>query len=288
MSRGKTIQIYLTDGEPTGIRTAELTTSILKAVIVPRKRVGEADKRGELRQPGLYFLFGFDDEPRVYIGKSIDCMMRISQHHSGTNKKEFWNLAVAFISRGGSFTPTHLDLLENMAIKQAKEASRFVMENSSVPKKFPASNAMKDECADHFDAIKLLLGTLGFPVFKVLNAKDSDDPSLDQLYVLSRRGADAKGRMTDEGFVILAGSLAPKSVTGSFPEAKKALRQKLIDKGTIEVRGDQLVFLENVLMGTPSGASTLIVGSPSNGWVDWKTQDGKTLDAATKEAKASE
>jgi hypothetical protein len=57
MSRGKTIQIYLTDGEPTGIRTAELTTSISKAAIVPHKRVGEADKRGELRQLGLYFLF---------------------------------------------------------------------------------------------------------------------------------------------------------------------------------------------------------------------------------------
>jgi hypothetical protein len=83
-------------------------------------------------------------------------------------------------------------------------------------------------------------------------------------------------------------SNAPVDVTSSFPEAKKALRQKLIDKGVIEVRGNQLVFLENVLMETPSGASTLIVGSPSNGWVDWKTQDGKTLDAATKEAKASE
>ena len=87
MSRGKTIQIYLTDGEPTGIRTAELTTSISKAVIVPRKRVGEADKRGELRQPGLYFLFGFDDEPRVYIGKSIDCMMRLKQHNGDPRQR---------------------------------------------------------------------------------------------------------------------------------------------------------------------------------------------------------
>ena len=76
--------------------------------------------------------------------------------------------------------------------------------------------------------------------------------------------------MTDEGFVILAGSIAPGDVTGSFPDSKKANRQKLIDIGVIEVRGDQLVvFLENVLMGTPSGASTLIVGSPSNGWLDW-------------------
>jgi hypothetical protein len=111
--------------------------------------------------------------------------------------------------------------------------------------------------------------------------------TLNQTFVADRRGADAKGRMTDERFVILAGSIAPSDVTGSFPDTKKAHRQKLIDKGVIEVSGGQLVFLENVLMGTPSGASTLIVGSPSNGWVDWKTQDGKTLDAATKEAKTS-
>ena len=287
MSRGKTIQIYLTDGEPTGIRTAELTTSISRAVIVPRKRVGEADKRGELRQPGLYFLFGFDDEPRVYIGKSIDCMMRLKQHN-GDPKKDFWNLAVAFITKDNSFTPTHLDFLENMAITQAKGANRFSVHNAVLPVKFPISNSMKDECADHFDAMTLLLGTLGFPVFKAVNDAVNDDSTLNQTFVIDRRGANAKGRMTDEGFVILAGSIAPVDVTSSFPDAKKAYRQKLIDKGVIEVRGDQLVFLENVLMGTPSGTSTLVLGASSNGWIEWKTQDGKTLDAATKEAKASE
>tara|TARA_B100000497_G_C7572343_1_gene344878 strand:- start:561 stop:686 length:126 start_codon:yes stop_codon:yes gene_type:complete len=41
-------------------------------------------------------------------------------------------------------------------------------------------------------------------------------------------------------------------------------------------------------MGTPSGTSNLVLGASSNGWVDWKIQDGKTLDAATKEVKASE
>ena len=287
MSRGKTIQIYLTDGEPTGIRTAELTTSISKAVIVPRKRVGEADKRDELRQPGLYFLFGFEDEPRVYIGKSIDCMMRLKQHN-GDKTKEFWNIAVAFITKDNSFNPTHLDFLENMAITQAKGANRFTVHNSVLPVNFPISNSMKDECADHFDAMTLLLGTLGFPVFKAVNDAVNDDSTLNQTFVIDRRGANAKGRMTDEGFVILAGSIAPVNVTSSFPDAKKAYRQKLIDKGVIEVRGDQLVFLENVLMGTPSGTSTLVLGASSNGWIEWKTQDGKTLDAATKEAKASE
>jgi len=39
--------------------------------------------------------------------------------------------------------------------------------------------------------------------------------------------------MTDEGFVILAGSIAPGDVTGSFPNSKKANRQKLIDIGVI-------------------------------------------------------
>lgn len=287
MSRGKTIQIYLTDGEPTGIRTAELTTSISKAVIVPRKRVGEADKRGELRQPGLYFLFGFEDEPRVYIGKSIDCMMRLKQHN-GDPKKEFWNIAVAFITKDNSFTPTHLDFLENLAITQAKGANRFTVHNSVLPVNFPISNSMKDECADHFDAMTLLLGTLGFPVFKAVNDEVTDDSTLDQTFRIERRGADARGRMTDEGFVILAGSVAPVDVNSSFPEAKKAYRQRLIEKGVVEVRGEQLVFLENVLMGTPSGTSTLVLGSSSNGWVEWKTEDGKTLDAATKEAKASE
>jgi hypothetical protein len=280
MSRGKTIQIYLTDGEPTGIRTAELTTSISKAVLIPRKRLSEATSRSEVSQAGLYFLFenqGFGEEARVYIGQSLNCLNRLKQHNAD-GKKDYWNLAVAFITKDNSFTPTHLSFLEQMAIKHANEANRFTVENAVTPSNFVISESMEAECQDHFDAITLLLGTLGLPVFKVLSTRIPTEESLDQVFVMSARGSNARGMMTDEGFVILSGSVGPVDVTPSFEAGKSALRDKLINRGVLEVRGKHLHFMEDFLMGTPSGAANVISGRNNNGWTTWKNDKGVTLD----------
>lgn len=280
MSRGKTIQIYLTDGEPTGIRTAELTTSISKAVVIPRKRLSEASTRREVSQAGLYFLFenqGFGEEARVYIGQSLNCFNRLKQHNSD-GKKDYWNLAVAFITKDNSFTPTHLSFLEHMAIATANEANRFSVENAVQPANFAISESMESECQDHFDSITLLLGTLGLPVFKVLSNSAPSEESLDQVFSMKARGSNARGMMTDEGFVIISGSHGPADVTNSYAPDKILLRSKLLERGVIEVRGKNLHFAEDVLMGTPSGAADLVCGRRCNGWTTWKNDNGVTLD----------
>ena len=172
MARGKTIQIYLTNGDPSGIRTAELTTSITKAVVVPRRRLSEASKREELCQAGLYFLFesqGFGDEARVYIGQSLNCLDRLKQHNKD-GKKDYWNLAVAFVTKDSSYTPTHLSFLEQKAISLANDANRFAVENAVTPSRFPISEALEAECEDHFDAIVLLLVRLDYPFSRSLTS----------------------------------------------------------------------------------------------------------------------
>jgi hypothetical protein len=279
MARGKTIQIYLTDGEPTGIRTAELTTSISKAVLIPRKRLSEAAGRAELNQAGLYFLFenqGIGDDSRVYIGQSLNCLTRIKQHNND-GSKDYWNLAVAFITKDNSFTPTHLSYLEQLSISKAREAHRYSIENATQPGNFAISEAMKAECEDHFDAIQLLLGTLGLPVFKILSKGSPTQENLDQVFMIDSRGAKGRGMMTDEGFVILANSYGPAACTDSYPKDKVQLRQELLEKGTLQQKGEHLHFVEDVLMGTPSGAAALICGRSINGWTDWKNDKGRTL-----------
>ena len=280
MARGKTIQIYLTNGDPSGIRTAELTTSITKAVVVPRRRLSEASKREELCKAGLYFLFesqGFGDEARVYIGQSLNCLDRLKQHNKD-GKKDYWNLAVAFVTKDSSYTPTHLSFLEQKAISLANDANRFAVENAVTPSRFPISEALEAECEDHFDAIVLLLGTLGLPVFKELNESSKGEEKLNQVFSLSNRGANARGMMTDEGFVLLSGSVGPASVTDSYAASQKELRHKLIDRGLLRKDGELLHVHEDILFGSPSGASDIIVGRSTNGWTTWKDDKGRTLD----------
>jgi hypothetical protein len=43
--RGKTIQVFLTDGFPHGIKLAEITSNIELAIFIPRNQINEAGKR---------------------------------------------------------------------------------------------------------------------------------------------------------------------------------------------------------------------------------------------------
>ena len=61
-------------------------------------------------------------------------------------------------------------------------------------------------------------------------------------------------------------------------------RAKLINDGILKEEGGFLVFTENYTFGSPSSASSIIVGNNTNGWTAWKTEDGKTLDEVIRKA----
>ena len=58
------------------IRIADITTRMVQAMVVPRSKLAEAAKRDELKNVGVYFLFGEPEDaarPVVYIGEAEDC-----------------------------------------------------------------------------------------------------------------------------------------------------------------------------------------------------------------------
>jgi 5-methylcytosine-specific restriction protein B len=106
-----------------------------------------------------------------------------------------------------------------------------------------------------------------------------DDPGNDDdtLY-LSIRDTDAKARLTEAEFVVLKGSICSKDVTPHAKEAPFARkRAKMITDGIIQERDGRLVLAENFNFNSPSGASCVLSGRNTNGWVDWKNADGKSL-----------
>jgi hypothetical protein len=107
----KTIQIYLPTGEPRGIRIAEITTRIVKAVLIPRSELAQGKQRVERDWPGV-FLFGEGEDeakPIVYIGQTEDARKRLD-HHNKT--KTFWKTAIYCVSKTQNFTQTHIRYLE--------------------------------------------------------------------------------------------------------------------------------------------------------------------------------
>ena len=98
MLRPQTIQIFLPSGDPRGMRTAEITTRIVRVVEVPRSQLADFLKTPEAQQVGVYFLVGGLSDvglPRAYIGQSGNVGSRLAQHNLN---KDFWNRALVVIS----------------------------------------------------------------------------------------------------------------------------------------------------------------------------------------------
>jgi hypothetical protein len=122
------------------------------------------------------------------------------------------------------------------------------------------------------------MATMGQPVFDPLSLGKDVAPVQDVFYCKGQN-YDAVAEYTEEGVVVLKGSKARADMVPSLVTLSPGKRrQALIGDGRLKLDGNSFVFQENVLFGSPSGASDLVVGTSTNGWLMWKDKTGKTLD----------
>jgi hypothetical protein len=277
-TRPRTIQIYLPSGDPRGIRVAELTTSIVRVIEVPRALLDRFFGMPEAKQVGLYFLIGDDEDqdfPAVYIGQSGYVGGRLTEHHK---QKEFWNRALVVVSLTNSLTQTHALFLEWCSIKYANQAGRYNVENGNGGSKPHTPAPLEADCWEIFDTSRTLIATMGQPVFEPL-AKAKDTVTEEEVFYCKASSYDAVGQYTEEGLVVLKGSKARIKITPGMASTSFAKRrQGLIEDGTLKQEGNVYVFQRDVLFKSPSGASDIVAGASTNGWILWKTKNGKTLD----------
>jgi hypothetical protein len=275
MNRPQSILIFLPDGSPRSVKIAEITNRVVKAVLIPRNKLDYIGQRDEVKNVGLYFLFGESSEkakPVVYIGEAEECYTRIKQHN---REKEFWNYVVVIVSKINAFTKAHVKYLEHLAVKIAKETKRFETENANIPSKPYLTEPMEADLLDSFDTIKILLSTLGFPIFDSIT-KTTVDKS--EILEIAAKGIKAEGDLIDDGFVVFKGSYARKDATPSCHEYMVTLRNKLLKDHILVEQDDKLKFLEDYIFNSPSTAGGVVLGRATNGWTAWKNKEGKTLD----------
>lgn len=73
MAVPRTVQLFLMDGSPKGRIKSSIDNWVGKVYLIPRTMVAESDERTELKQSGIYLLFGADDETgeeRLYVGQA--------------------------------------------------------------------------------------------------------------------------------------------------------------------------------------------------------------------------
>jgi hypothetical protein len=276
----RTIQIFLPSGDPRGIRVAALTTSIVQVIEVPRPLLSEFQAMPEAQQVGLYFLVGDEEggaQSSVYMGQTGTLGKRLGEHHLDP-KKEFWNRALVAISLTQSLTQTHALYLEWRSIQQANMAARYVVGNGNAGSKPHTPPWLEADCREIFETIRTLVATMGQPVFEPLALGKEKVTSEDVFYCKSA-SYDAVGEYTEEGMVVLKGSKARTEVAPSMVSMSAGKkRQGLIEDGRLKLDGNSYIFQEDVLFRSPSGASDVVVGASSNGWMLWKAKNGKSLD----------
>ena len=282
----KTIQIYLPGGDPRGIRVAEITTRIVQVLEVPRSLLPEFLAMPESDQVAVYFLVAQGDDaedPRVYVGQSGDLRARLTQHHK---QKDFWERVLVMVSRTDSLTQTHALFLEWHCMQEIQKAARYASENGNKGVQPHTPAPLKADCLEIYETGHILLATLGFPLFDAV-AKSTAGTGDHQPFFCKSSGADGRGMYTSDGFVVLKGSRGRKEVVVSVKGTGVAKqRDALQTAGVLVAEGDMLVFARDHLFRTPSGAATALMGRSANGWVEWKSAEGVTLDALKRQAVA--
>lgn len=275
MKFGKTIKIFLIDGDPNGRMSCELSNWTGKAYKIPRLKIKDCTDREELGSTGVYLLFGKDEEGKdqVYIGEAEAILKRLNQQ---LISKDFWHETIVFISKDENLNKAHIKYLENRLHEIATKSNRYKIENSVTPTQSSISEPDRAEMEEFIDNIKMLVNTLGHKVFEEKRElKPKHKPNF--FFIKAVRGADAEGEPTSDGFVVLKGSKAASTTVTSMANSFVNFRNALISDGVIIDKGDYFEFTEDHIFSSPSSAATIVMGRNANGLVEWKQKDGKTL-----------
>lgn len=281
--------MFLMDGEVTG--KIKCTLSNWTGVIykIPRIQLGDLKSRDEMKQSGIYFLFGRDEDKQkdvTYIGQATTrkngegVLLRI-QEHTRDSHADYFNDVIILTTQNNSFGPTEISYLENKFTQLAKEAGRYIVKNGNDPNPGNVTEEKESELDEIVENTLMIIGTLGYRVFVPMTKKVSQDLTDNHstyLYLKrktkkSNKVIEATCERTTEGFVVLEGSQVEIKDSPYLPASLKEMRQNLIASRVIQ----DGVLKEKQLFSSPSYAAAFLQGMQTNGRTDWKDQDGRTL-----------
>lgn len=281
MKFGRTIKLFLIDGDTNGRLTCELSNWTGKAYKLPRNLIRICTDRPEIQTTGVYMLLNKSTDlsikGQLYIGEAENIFNRLTQH---IKEKDFWNEAIVFISKDDNLNKAHIKYLENRLHDIAWSANRYELINNQKPTQSSISESDKSEMEEFLSNILTLVSTLGYNAFEQIRQADTKvqpDKEEDLFYISATRGANGIGKTTSEGFVVFENSQVADPITNSYPKTMQKLRDTLISEGVIVKENDNLIMKRDYLFSSSSSAAMIIMGRSANGLTEWKMKSGKTL-----------
>ena len=127
MNAPYSIRIFVPEGDPNGLRIISNVNWTGTGVAFPRDKWASALEHGNIKKPGIYILWGYNDDPedpriRVYIGEGDYVPHRIESH---LEKKDFWAHAIIFTS--DSLNKAYIRYIESMLVARTKKYNRCII-----------------------------------------------------------------------------------------------------------------------------------------------------------------
>lgn len=293
MSTGKSVRLFLADGTPGGLLTAEIMNWTGHVVAAPRSDLAVLLKRPETHRTGIYILIGDDPESIggqvVYVGEGDDISKRLYLHARPESQggKDFWDRAIVITSKDTNLTKAHARYLESRFISLGLQANRAKLTNSTAPEPIALPEADVSDMEYFIEQARIVLPVLGVNVFRspvVLPTQPAEslaaDPSVASPVFelrLKKQGILATAQEIDGEFTVLADSTARLKWTGAGGHNYRSLREKLERDGTLipSLDGATMRFTRSQVFASPSAAAATVTGRSANGRTEWATAEGR-------------
>lgn len=292
MSTGKSVRLFLAEGTPGGLLTAEIMNWTGHVTAAPRSDLAALLTRPEVSRTGVYLLLGDDPDglsgQMAYIGEGDDVRKRLYDHGrpEAQGGKDFWDRAIVLTSKDANLTKAHVRYIESRLIEIATQAQRARLTNGTNPPRITLPEADVSDMEYFLDQAKIVLPVLGVNLFRSITmpsppASAESGPRTESTVfemTLKRLGLTATAREVDGEFTVLEGSQARREWAGVERHSYTGLRAKLEQDGTLAASPDgaSMYFTRNYVFNSPSAAAAIVAGRTANGRIEWLVQGHRT------------
>jgi Domain of unknown function (DUF4357) len=276
---GRTIQLFLVDGNPGGLVIASIHGWTGSVLVGSQSTFARLLARPEVDRTGIYILYGPDPQDalkmRAYIGEADSVRDRIGQS-AGT--RGFWEAAVVVTTSDEALTKGHVRCLEARLLEITREAGRVsldnIQESLSERRRLPESDRANMEA--FLSNLRVILPMIGLELLKARPKAVVAPGSVVQLNearfeIRHRTGIVATAVEEAGEFVVLGGSQALKDA-GYQSQGYAELKRELVEQGVISETVDRSAYEFKVpyTFKSPSAAAAVILDRNANGRTEWK------------------
>lgn len=293
MSSGKSVRLFLADGTPGGLVTAEVMNWTGQIVAAPRSDLGQLLKRAETSRTGIYILIGDDPDSLggliAYVGEGDDVGKRLYQHARQEDQggRDFWDRTIVITSKDTNLTKAHARYLESRFISLGLQAKRAKLVNSTSPQPITLPEADVSDMEYFIEQARIVLPIVGVNIFRAAAATAKTAVVSQEQPVgaspvfelrLKKEAIFAKAQEIDGEFTVLTGSTTRIGWTGASAHNYRALKEKLEHDGTLVASADgkTMNFTHDQVFSSPSAAAAVVTARSANGRTEWFVSGEKT------------